>query len=445
MLAETKATTAFRTTFAFIAQVSTYVISLVSGVLVARMLGPDGKGVLSVLLLTAGASQAFAQWGIQESILPLLRENRALAKSVSGSALLLGVLLSMVVVCVVVAIYPLLVSSVFRGITSIQLVGVMVSVPITVAGLTCGRMVQLDSSIRYSTAQIISACLAMVGYVLAFWIWPYDLKAGIAGYFLLQLVTLAVYLASGIQSGLIGMSVRSKLVKSLFLGGSTMQVGLLATVLATQVGILALNTFSNSSEVGLFATAISVTGLLAFFPVAIRIVLQKRLVDINSRSDWGCVVTQMTRHAVLWLLVGSAGIILFGRWLIALLYGDAFSGVYPIAMIILPGTTCLGVAQLIASFFVIDRQFAFTSLAAVVGLSVNLVLLVAFRHSLNGMTAAIAQTLASLVWASMYFVRFAKTTSTPPGSLMPGRAEFSYYGNLVYSLSCRLCEGLRDA
>ena len=99
---------------AYIAQISTFVISIFSSVLIARYLGPDGKGVYSVLIRLGGVAQAFSQWGVQESLLPIVRQNKGSLRKLSGSALVFCFCIAIVISVLIISIYPFVSSNILK-------------------------------------------------------------------------------------------------------------------------------------------------------------------------------------------------------------------------------------------------------------------------------------------------------------------------------------------
>jgi len=423
--------TARDTIFAFSAQIATFAISILSSVLIARFLGPDGKGVLAVLLRVAGATQAFSQWGIQETLLPYMRENRNSSKSLSGSALALGGVFACGASVLMVLAYPAMADSVLKGVSLEHLVGVMLSVPLTVLGLFLGRIVQLRSTRQYNVGQVAAALLSIGGYALAFWLWRSNVVAGIAGFLASQAISFGVYLFLGLRMRLIGLSIKRAVVRKLLGSGSAMQIGLMASFLATQVGALVLNAYTNSSEVGLFATAIGLGNLLLFFSVSVRLVLQNRMAETDSSEDLAGLTARMARHTLLWLVMGAIGLSIVGRMIIVILYGKAFAGAYLMLLWAMPGFVALGVAQILASYFVAVKRLLFTSIAAIAAVAINLTIMFALGSQLSGITAAIAQSLSSIVWLAIYAIWFSRLTRERILHLIPAKAELKYYVTLV--------------
>jgi O-antigen/teichoic acid export membrane protein len=419
--------TARDTAIAFGAQAAIFGISIFSSVLIARFLGPDGKGVLAILLRVAGVAIAFAQWGIQESLLPFVRENRYSLKSLSGSALALGFVLGSIAAVIVLLAYPFLADSALKGVSFSQLGYIVLSIPVSLTGLFLARFVQLRSTLSYNVGQVLVALVSVFGYVVSFALWQTNVMAGIIGYILAQMVAFCVYASLGRRNKVLALTVDRKIMRELLGSGSSMQIGLVATYLGTQIGVFILNNFSTSAEVGLFTTAIGLVSLLLFFSTAVRIVLQAQMVSTNVNEDLPHLTAKMARHSLVWLLIGGIVLGFLGRSLIVLLYGKAFADAYPMLLCLIPGTIALGIAQVIASYFVAARRLLFTSIAAILVVLVNWLLMVFLGKSLTGISASIVQTISLTLWLIVYVVWFCRTSDLSPSVFVLTAAEFWYY------------------
>ena len=167
--------------------------------------------------------------------------------------------------------------------------------------------------------------------------------------------------------------------------------------------------------------------MLLFFSVAVRMVLQMRMTHIVEDQELIGITALTTRHTFIWLFIGAVFLAIMGYPIIQLLYGQTFSGAYPILLWVLPGTIAYGVMQIQMSYFIAERRLFFVSVVAIFAVTVNLGILFIYGEHLNGIIAGFAQSLSSIIWLIIYIIGFFRVTRTPMRTIFPGKREIEFY------------------
>lgn len=437
--------TARNTAIALGAQLTTFALSMAWSILIARTLGPEGKGSVAVLTRTAGVCQAFAQWGIQETVLPLLRSKVYPDKALVSSALQLGSFLSIISVIGLILSYPLLHDNMFRGISRYQVYAIGLSVLFTVLSLFLSRFVQLNSVLSYGLGNVIVSTLSLLCYVLSFLLMGDQLWAAIVAYIFSQVLRFIVFLIISVRDATIGWYWRPPIIREFLKNGTLMQVGLVGSYLGGNIAVLVLNGCSSSSDVGLFSTAVGLSRLLFFFSIASRLVLQSNMVSCRSESNPSSLTTQTVRHTSIWLIIGAIGIFAFGKPFLSSFYGKEFLGCYSMTLLLLPGMIMQGIVQIVCSYFMAVERLIFAVVISLISVSSNSFGLWLLSDQLTGMKASLIQTSAYFLVFSISVIIFLRISNVKAIELIPGRTEIRYYGRLLRELKKTYRERLTSA
>ncbi|MBM4017308.1 MAG: hypothetical protein FJ288_03115 [Planctomycetes bacterium] len=306
-------------------QVLAVALNMVAGILFARTLGPDGMGQIELLRYVATVTVTVVAMGLGPAIVYFLNNRRVpVTAIVSNSAWVISVLGPIVATGMTAAILlmphyfgavPAAVAVVFSlGTAAVLAMGLWRQT--LVAQLAANRMVAVDLTPPATTLAVGSALavagllspggalvagavgsMASAGLLLRF-LWPHvDLARPFDWRLLWQLLKYGVQLAAGNVLNVLSMSVTVVLLRYLVL--------------------------ERFEEVGLYTRAVAICGLVTLVPVAIAPLLYARWSGLGGEARTRQVEMAL-RLNVGYGVVTAAGIILFGRYVIWLLYGAKF-------------------------------------------------------------------------------------------------------------------------
>lgn len=419
------------------AQVVTAVTGFLTSIVVARILGPHGVGAytvaLSLLLILGMVASLGLENGIAWSVAAGRWAPRAAFRQTQVLAALLGVA-GMGVAVAAGALAP----SAFGGL-SVGLVAVAAGgLPFLLSWQYARWLaVALDRYEAFvippSLVSALSLVLCGVGAALA------DVRGVVIGllvaYALTAVATLvdarrALPPGDGREQGL------GPLREATGFGIRANAAGALQ-FLNYRVDLFVLSAVASASDLGLYATAVSVTGVMFLAPQTLAYVVFPRVAALSAagseaharRSE---VEAKSLRHVSLLSLVSLPVVAAAMAVAVPVLYGSRFDGAVGLGLILLPGVALFGIAS-VMSATTNGRGFPQYSLyAALIATPPALALYAVLIPLLDGLGAAIASTASyaiSFAVTAVYYRRATGDRVLP--LLLPTRAEVADLRALV--------------
>lgn len=218
-----------------------------------------------------------------------------------------------------------------------------------------------------------------------------------------SLVTLIVLAISYIKLQGPRMKIKIELTKKILLEGSQFLLSSLCIIIYTRMDKIMLGSFIDSTSVGIYSAALTISELWQFIPMAIinssrPLLLQYKKKDEEKYNDRIKLVYSII--IIMGLAVGI-GIMIFGKLAIKILYGEQYLSAYaPLSILILASTfAVLGSAR--TTWLITENKERylkiFVFMGAIVNLMLNLILIE--KYTMIGVAAAtlIAQVIVSIV------------------------------------------------
>ncbi|MFN0072790.1 MAG: polysaccharide biosynthesis C-terminal domain-containing protein [Chloroflexota bacterium] len=418
---------------ASIGSLLTLVIGLAASIILNRLLGVEGRGAFALAVRTAGILGAVAQWGIPEMMMGILRAGKHPAGTVIGTGLAMVGATVLILGAFFVMAAPLLETTVLRGVPTEALVVMVISSAFTVGYGVVRRVIQLRGQlITYNLVELAKSA-TFLALLVPFLFYSREQLQGTVLAFLVSEAALALFCAAFVwwrleRSWTIDRSLAVELARS----GVLIQVGMVAMFLAGQAGVFIVNVWGSLADVGYYATALGLATYVTFVSVSIRTVLHSRMMQTEGL---GASVADLTviiaRHTLVWLIVSASVLALLGQMIIVTLYGVDFEPAYPILVWFLPGMVCLGLQQILASYFNAQSEFRLPTVGAFIAAGVGLLLQIWLTPLLGARGAAAALSMGYASALTMYVMMFRRRTGLPMSAFLPTAMDLAYYRNLV--------------
>lgn len=429
MREKTKGGAFFRDSAALLANnLFMFAAAIVSGVMIARGLGPEGKGIYAIALLFPSLLASLGGMGLNTAAVFFLNREPAARGTVTGSVLaysaLSGAALSLLIV-----IFSRRIDAYFLNGAGVLFVLAAAPIPFfymlyeTVYSLfLAGRDIRSISSANaaksFSHLAIVFALL-LAGCLTAFWAILSQAVAAAAA----LLMGAAALKAKGYFSGL---SIERAAFGKLFSFGLRQHMGTAAQVLNYRADMFISAALLSPYQVGLYSVSLSMSELLWHLPNAAGQVLYPK--TAASAEDSHFFTADVARHVFYLTLLPAAAVWLTAEPLTGLLFGKEFVPAAAPIKLLLPGAVLLGVSKVLGSHLSASGAPQHNSAASVLSLlsSVTLCLLLIPRWGLSGAAAATAASYAINLTVMAYYFR--KTSRCGLGKIfLPQKGDLTFY------------------
>jgi enterobacterial common antigen flippase len=390
------------------------VLSLVSSIVTARVLGQSGRGDYFFIITLSATLVQFANLGLPvSSTYDVAREPRHTPSVVANAFWISLIGAGGCGLLVVLAAHAL--GELQDTPVSFLLLAACLAPPSLFFMIVANVLTGQERFIEFNLLEAASRAAAVAGIVVAGLV-----GAGAAGF---AGAAIATWTASALMTGvaaLRGHHVRLRFDRSLFRAGlrfsTKAYVITLLGFLVLRANVFLLRRDYGPAELGLYSIAAQFSDVLAIVPQATALVLFPRLVR-NSTNRWQATLraTIMTTA----LLVIACGITaLAAEPVIRLLYGASFTPAATVLRIMLPGVLFLGVANVISQYLGAEglpRTLVGVWVAALVLLGATSLAFVP-SHAGAGAAAALSITYAALLVGIVAVAFTHRRTRREPGA-----------------------------
>jgi O-antigen/teichoic acid export membrane protein len=393
--------------------------AMVGGILVARALGPSGKGVISVLVALGFMAVLLASLGLHLSGVYFLGRFKSDRETVVSNNLLVGVLGGLLTGVLLAAVGLLFHDQLLRGIGTGTFLLFVISVPCLYFNLFAQLIaLGLGRITGYNVPELVEGGSFLVGTAAVLLI---------IGPHLVPLVALRVVTAAGISAFLF-MYVRrvgryrfrpSRGVLRRQLGyGLKNYTSSLMWLFLIQSDLVLCNYFLGSGPTGVYSVAVSLGLPVTILGGIVGPLIFQRVSSDESPSSRIANTNRALR--VLLPILGLSAIVLgvSAKWLVALLYGSSFSGAALALILLLPGLVALSFETVPMSFLAGEGSPSVVYWAPLVGLTVNLAanMFVIPRWGIDG--AATTSTVSYAIVLMLILRHYLRSTRCRPGAVL---------------------------
>ena len=383
------------------AQVVILLLGACTGVMSARLLGPQGRGELAAAILWPSTLLMLGSMGLNQSIVFHTGRRLFPASEIWTASIFLAAIQSACVILAGIVVLPLVLRS-YPPVVQNSALALLLTAPVMLFSGCAGSLLQgrlrmaLFNATRATTPLVYALALGLLIFLRKPYL-PHVVGAQIAG----------LIAGAGVTIWLLQKDGRPRLAWNSLACAGVAKYGLktqfesVNTYINQRADQLLLSLFVPPRELGLYVVAVTLSSVVAFFPQAMGIVTLANGSNLPP-TEAKQTIAQSFRLSFAWLFVTCAVIFVAAPWLVTFLFGARFSGAVLACRILLPGTLFLGLRQVLYEGARALGKPAVPSYAEGVGTLVTVVVLCLLLPRFGFVGAAIASTFA--YGTSLFFI-----------------------------------------
>ena len=372
---------------------------LVTSVVVARHLGPAGRGAFVVATTAAALLVQFGNLGLHASNTYVLGRDPARVGELLWNSLGVTLAMSAVAAALLVAqraVWPGLVP--LDGDLPLLVIGF---VPFALALVFIQNLLLATGAVgSYNVTELLPRVVVLVLVCAA--VLTTGLTAATA--FAVSLAGTALAVAAGIVR-LRGQWWPPKgsftLLRSAIPYSAKAYLAALASYAVLRIDILVLGHFRGAAETGVYSVSVALADLLLTLPSVVGLLLFPRLSRVASPRERFEIAARMLVATVVAMAALSVATAVVARPVIEVLYGRAFVDAARPTVMLLPGVVALSAAMITNNYLASVGMPLVTVIAPAVALCVNVAVNIAVVPTRGASGAAAASSLAYAVLAAL--------------------------------------------
>jgi O-antigen/teichoic acid export membrane protein len=365
------------------------IVGIINGILLARLLGPAGKGDYYILILVPSTTMVLLQLGLPQAFMFYAARGRMV--SMLAKALVLTAALSLVGFLAVTVLLPLFRAAIFHGLGLEQIVLAFLALPLAInATLTTGIVMGRQAVRWYAVVNIASPiATTMLLIVILGGLGP-SVNGAIAVYLIGALIQAAGFAIGARRLAAAMVAAEPVSFRELFRYGLPYYPGSLTQFFSYRVDVylIAFLIVGPAEPLGYYSMAVGLAEMVFFFPNAVATVFFPHVAG-SSREDSDRQVATVSR--VTFMVTGAAALALVpGAIVMICLVLPAFGPSIPPLLVLLPGVAALSVTKVVAGYVSGIGRPGVTSYVNVLAFVLNIVanLILIPRYGIVGASAA---------------------------------------------------------
>ncbi len=386
----------------FLAQGLALILTVATSAIIARWLGPEGKGILAMALLVPSMMAIFLNCGIGAANVYFVGSRRADIPTLTGNSMsfaLLATILGMIITAALLS----------KGFLQMLLPGVptwlvliaMIGLPV---GLISGYFIAILQGLQsIFTVNILNLGQNAFMVVSAFFL--------VACFEMGLLGALMAYVGTGLTALMILLLIMRKkggaflpkfsppIMRLTVFFGLKGQLGNIIQFFNYRLDMFMVNYFLGPWDVGIYSTSVVLAELLWHFPNAVGFVIFPKAA--STKPEVMNVFTPRVFRFTLGLTaLGGIGLVLLGKPIISFIYSPTFLPAYVPLLALLPGVVLLGGAKVLTNEIAGRGYPHYNSMNAGFALLLTVILDLTLIPRYGALGAAIA---SSIAYAVVFF------------------------------------------
>jgi O-antigen/teichoic acid export membrane protein len=397
-------------------------IGFVSSIVLARWLGPAGRGDYAVYTTTLGLLTIILSLGIGQANTILIGRSTAPRRQLGLNSLAYSVIIPIPVVLLATALpSPHIVKWTQMSPTYWQLAGVGLWLglsALSIQGILLGERDYNSYNLLNALQTILTLCATVVVLVV--------LKSGVVGLIWGGICVSGLGFIASLILAMKGKSRSEKGVLNWTLFQSTVRIGIRSAIINAldtfhfRLVIFLVGAYLGKEAVGYYTLAISLTTTISFLPPLLNNIVFSYVPSTGVRSARSVIQTGYITMVI--ALVAAIGFILIGRPAIVFLYTDVFLPSYVPLTILLLAEVFRSHAALSAGFLAGLGYPRIYLIGSVVSLAINVGLNLLLIPTANIAGAALAAIVSYAVLAAIYGYGVMRHGRLSLSDLLPSRA-----------------------
>ena len=333
----------------------TRLINLSTGVLIsvvlARVLGPEGRGIYALVMLLPSLIVIFSSLGIEAATVYYVARKKFYIQEVLGNNVLLSISIGSIGVIIGLIIIVFFREQIFPRVDSVYLFISLLFIPLQIFSLYIKYiLLGLQHIVKFNIIQIIQSIFfaGMIIFLLLV------LKLSVIGAIIASLSTWLVvdvitfYLTYSTVNG-INLKLNLLYISHVIKYGFQAYLSNILGFLNYRLDVFLVSSFLDPKEVGFYTVGVGLAEQLWMFSQVASVILFPR-VAAETENTRQKNFTPLVARTVLWVTTGGTLVLaLFSQEIIKILYSESFLPVVGALRALLAGVVMLSVSRILAS------------------------------------------------------------------------------------------------
>jgi len=415
--------------------------NLLISILIARTLGPVGKGLFESIFIIPLLAISLAEMGISRSIIYYIGK-----KTFKNEIILSALLILLLATSIIAIVLSILLFVIFKD-TSITLQYIfilLIGIPFRLFVIYCrGFFLGNEKLKEANLLQWLPVFIYLIILSVFLVTHSFTIQNGLISFTLSSIIVAIIAWKKAYYKQIIKLKEGRVIIFKLLKLGLLFSVAIFILFLNYRIDILILKQLSTFKQIGIYTLGVSLAEQLWQLPAAIGIVMISRSVNSTDYNKLNKEVAIVLRLSFLVLFFGSIFLFFAAPLLIDFFYGQAFSETILVVRVLLPGILLFSIISIIGNTFAgIGKAIVIIKIFLPV-LILNILFNIIFIPIYGAIGAAMATNISYTTGAIILLITYKKTMKTTYKELLfYKKADFFFIENILLKIFNKNKNGL---
>ena len=382
------------------------IVGFVTGIILARLLGPEGKGILSSLLVYPTIMISLLSLGVRQSAVYYIGSKKYSDSDIIGVTSLLLIVSSLIGVLSAAILFSYISNPNF------DIILILFAVFIIPADLAInyytGILIGKKQITKFNQIMSLNPVINFLLIIFLVYFSGLYVKGAVLATLIGKIVIsgYSVYLVNRKFS--LSVCYVPDLTKKMVSMGAIYAFSLFILNLNYQVDIIILERLSNATEIGQYTIGVGLSQLLWQLPSALGIVIFSYSSNAKDASNFSQIIARMVRMVFPIVLVAAVFLYYISDYIIPLLYGSEFIPSIGVLKILLPGIILMSLFKMLNMDLAGKGKPEIAIAVFLPAVIINIVLNIILIPDYGGRGAAIASTISYSIGSLLFVLIYAR-------------------------------------
>ena len=344
-------------------------VNLLTGILVARLLLPEGRGELAVILLWPNLMLALGFLGLDQAVIYHSARERRRAWAVVRAALLPGALLMAATAAAGWFLLPLILEPQHGDLIRLSRSFLLVSTPLHLfTNLLMAVLLGRQEILQWNLLRLVQPLCYLLGLLALWGLGAATVTNTLAAFLASAAMTLAALLPLATRSWRASGSGGAPPRRAVLGYAGRVHLQALCQIVNRRIDQALISLYLAASDLGLYVVAFALAGTLTMAAGTIGMVAFPKVAHLGSAEGKQSLFGRYFRFTLALLVCGAAGLWLFGGWLLELLFGASYAAAAPVLDVLVLGSALAGLSNCLAFGYKAHDRLGVVALGALLSL-----------------------------------------------------------------------------
>lgn len=425
------------TLLTIITRILQLIFAIVTSIIIARVLGPEKKGIYTLAMLLPLLLINFTNLGIGPANVYYIGKRKYNINNIFGINIIFAIIISLFTVIIGIFIIYFFSMNLFPRVEKNYLYLALLIIPFNLfVSYTVNIFLGMQKIKKYNYVNLLQKILFLALIIFLF-IWlkcevELALWANILSY---ALISIILFYNFKKELGKIIFETKKELLKNYFQYGIIINLTNILSFLHLRIDSFMLNLFLNPAAVGFYSISVALAEKLWIISQSAGTILFPKVSSENDNIKIKNFTPIVCRNILMFSIIGSIALLFFGAKIIVLLYSKEYSASISSFKILLIGIIAISGASILSNDLSGRGKLRENMYINIFSIILNIILNVILIPKFEIEGAAWA---TSVSYSLTFFMRLLVYSRTSGNNLKDiifiQKSDFVLYKNLVYSL-----------